>query len=78
MSRSQRRFGSKSYARENRHHRRPRSRGGRTTPDNISFVPVVKHMLWHEMWGNMLPDEICARINEVWLDPAYKFVCVKR
>ena len=63
---------------ENRHHRLPQSRGGLSEPRNISFVPIVQHRLWHQMFGNMLPEEICARINAVWIPDNYSFVCIKK
>ena len=78
MSRTQRKFGTKSHYRESKHHRRPRSRNGSSNPRNISFVPVVEHRLWHEMFGTMTPEEICTRINKVWLDPAYEFICRRK
>jgi len=72
MSRTQRRFGT------NRHHRKPLSQNGRNHHSNVSIVPVVKHFLWHEMFGTMTPEEICTRINKVWLDPAYEFICRRK
>jgi hypothetical protein len=75
MTRTQKRYGTKSHDRESRHHRHPRSRGGTSHPGNISYVPVIKHQLWHEMFGNMTPEEICDRINSVWIPSNYRFTC---
>ena len=65
----------------NRHHKKPRSRGGKRYVNghhNIVKVSVVKHRAWHTLFENLTPQEICAIINQIWLDPDHKFVCTKR
>ena len=62
---------------QSQHHRRPRSKGGKTTPENISIVDQLKHRSWHTLFANLDAHEICEIINSVWLDPAYKFECKK-
>jgi hypothetical protein len=47
-------------------------------PENISVVPANKHRAWHMLWADKHPEEIAEIINAVWLDPAYKFICVRR
>ena len=59
------------------HHRKPVSRGGKTIPENLSVVPVVKHRAWHTLFGNMNPMEIADEINKYWLDPSYEFIVRK-
>lgn len=65
----------------NRHHKKCRSRGGKryvNGHNNIVRVAVNKHRFWHGLFENLPAQEICAIINEIWLDPEYKFICVKR
>lgn len=60
------------------HHRKPRSLGGLSTPENISKVDSEQHKAWHINFLNMTPQKIAKRINEKWIDPAWKFLCVPR
>ncbi len=65
----------------NRHHRKCRSKGGKRFANgyrNLMRVPVAKHRSWHCLFENLSAHEICAIINEVWLNPEWKFICVKR
>ena len=67
--------------RKSRHHRKPRSLGGKRFVNrhkNISLVSVTLHRAWHALFLNLSAQEICAIINEVWLNPEYKFVCERR
>lgn len=61
-----------------RHHRLPRSRGGKNDKRNISFVPRVKHIAWHTLFENLSAQEIANIINDCWLDPKYQFICKER
>jgi hypothetical protein len=61
-----------------RHHRRPRSKGGNGKPENISVVPETKHRAWHVLFADKNPDHIAEIINAVWLDPHFKFICVRK
>lgn len=61
-----------------RHHRKPKSLGGKDDDRNISFVPVKQHRAWHTLFRNESPQEIARRINLAWLDPDFYFVCVPR
>ena len=60
------------------HHRLPSSRGGKSNPENLSKVPEKMHQGWHTLFCNMLAKEIAKLINDVWIDPAYIFVCMPR
>ncbi len=62
---------------QNQHHRRPRSKGGGSEPRNISIVKGKQHEAWHMLFSNYDPDVICQIINEVWLDPRFRFSCDK-
>ena len=64
--------------RTNRHHRRPRSQKGSGAPRNISRVSVLKHIAWHDLFGNMTAEEIVEEINRVWLDPDFFMVLVPK
>jgi hypothetical protein len=67
--------------RTDRHHKKCQSKGGKRYVNghhNIVRVPVFKHQAWHTLFGNLSAQDICAIINQIWLDPEYKFICVKR
>jgi hypothetical protein len=61
-----------------RHHRKPTSIGGTSEKRNLSHIPRGQHEAWHLIFSNHTAETICAIINEKYLDPDYKFVCVKR
>lgn len=63
--------------RVNRHHRKPKSRGGDNSVGNISRVEVNKHRAWHTLFENMTAQEIANEINRTWIDPEY-FLVVRR
>lgn len=58
----------------NRHHRRPRSQGGKTNRWNCCKVDSKRHYFWHCLFGNMPADAIMEDINTHWLDPRFKVV----
>ncbi|MFA5996878.1 MAG: hypothetical protein WC791_00105 [Candidatus Paceibacterota bacterium] len=60
------------------HHRKPRSREGKSIPQNISKVPIKKHRAWHVLFRNHTPDVIAKIINKIWLDPDFEFVVVRK
>jgi len=60
-----------------KHHRRPRSLNGDNSSENISVVPENLHNAWHLLFVNDSPEIIAARINNIWIDPEYKFIVVK-
>ncbi len=61
-----------------RHHRRPRSRGGSNHPNNISVVRRSDHKAYHRLFSNMLPDELAAMLTDTWIDPDYYLVAIPR
>lgn len=61
-----------------KHHRKPRSLGGGNELENISTVCRDKHDAWHLLFKNHPPERIALIINNVWLDPEYYFVAVKK
>lgn len=62
----------------NRHHRIPRSRGGGNNHENISVVREKDHKAYHQLFGNMLPDEIAAMLTDTWIDSNMYMVAVPR
>ena len=63
-----------------RHHRRPKSLNGTDSfpPNNISLIPDLQHRSWHNLFGSMSPYQIARLITELYLDPDYIMVAVKR
>lgn len=74
--------GSRKRARKgyNRHHRKPKSAGGTfVDPINQSIVPVREHVLFHQLFGAGSDfDRILRVFNNVWFDPDYELIIVKR
>lgn len=58
------------------HHRRPRSKGGKTTEENMSFVPDKLHCAYHYLFANYHPYKIAEILNEHWIDTDYHMVAV--
>lgn len=59
------------------HHRTPRAQGGSQGP--TVQVTQTQHRAWHTLFdGTLLPEDICAIINALWLDDRYYFVCRRR
>ena len=56
---------------QNRHHRRPRSQGGKSTKGNLIRVDERKHHAWHTLFDNYTPDRIVDIINNTWIDTRY-------
>lgn len=61
-----------------KHHRKPRSIGGKNTDENISLVNKIQHRSWHNLFKNKTPQEIARLINTFWLDPDYEFICQEK
>jgi hypothetical protein len=61
-----------------KHHRKPRSLGGDNSSRNRSIVDRDKHNAWHLLFKNHPPERIALIINNVWLDPDYIFVVVRK
>lgn len=64
--------------RMSRHHRRPRSNGGSNHPNNISMVKLNQHRAYHTLFANYNPYVIAEILNDVWIDPEYVLICVKK
>ncbi len=57
-----------------RHHRKPRSIGGKNDARNISYIPRTHHDAWHLLFQNWPAQKIAERINHWFLDPDYEIV----
>ncbi|MDY0218819.1 MAG: hypothetical protein RBR14_05680 [Candidatus Cloacimonas acidaminovorans] len=68
----------KKYEPRDKHHRKPRSRGGNESKRNISSVPKHYHRAWHQLFNNASPECIAEMINTIWLDPDYEFIARRR
>lgn len=66
----------------NRHHRLPKSRGGREGrykgEPMIKWVNSNHHYFWHLIFKNKTAPEIFDYINSHWIDPHFKIVLVRR
>lgn len=48
-----------------KHHRLPRSRGGKTNDKNCVLLSPDVHILWHKLFSNLTPTEIQVEICKV-------------
>jgi hypothetical protein len=61
-----------------KHHRLPRSRGGRDSASNISILELKQHRAWHYLFGNMDAQEAARLLSDVYIDPDYYLVAIPR
>lgn len=57
-----------------RHHRKPRSLGGKSSGWNRVRVDEKRHHAWHTLFDNWSGDRIARDINRNWIDPDYVVV----
>ncbi len=62
---------------KNIHHRKPQSLGGNNHRDNLSLVCVKQHESFHRLFQNYTPEVIAEILNEIWIDPSYRFEVVR-
>lgn len=55
----------KSPKGQNRHHLRPKSRGGKRTKENILNIKIDRHHYWHKVFGNMTLDEVIELLQRI-------------
>ena len=60
------------------HHRRPRSTGGDSNPENISFVTEKEHRAYHLLFANKEPRVIARILTKRWIDPEWRLVAYKK
>lgn len=61
-----------------RHHRRPKSHGGKHEGLNISYIPQRLHQAWHVLFANNAPARICEVINDHFIDPDVVVIAVPK
>ena len=61
-----------------KHHRKTKLRNGTDADSNISIVPVTWHQAYHTLFWDLSPQEIARMLNEVWIDPSWRLVVVRR
>jgi hypothetical protein len=61
-----------------KHHRLPKSSNGSDKQDNISLVPLKKHQAYHCLFGTKTPQEIARCLTELWIDPSWELLAVKK
>lgn len=61
-----------------RHHRICKSNKGSDDASNISMVPLNKHQAFHLLFKNHPPKVIAQILSQVWIDPNYQLIVVKR
>lgn len=59
-----------------KHHRKPTSIGGTNEDRNISYVPEGQHRSWHDVVSNHTAQTICHILNEKYIDPDFRFICI--
>lgn len=67
-----------SERKRDRHHRKPRSMGGRSDRQNISSVRPNMHRAYHTLFGPGDPEVIARILNAIWIDPKYELVVRER
>ena len=68
----------KDRTKVSRHHRKCKSHGGSNCARNISIVPFHKHRAYHLLFQNMHVRDIAEYLNQVWIDPDFKLIVVRR
>jgi hypothetical protein len=61
-----------------RHHRKARCIGGKTKQSNISVVSATRHEAFHTLFGIGDPELIARYLTNVWIDPDYEMVAVRK
>ena len=60
------------------HHRKPKALGGTDDESNLSILTLIKHRSYHHCFGVMTPEEIARELSDVYIDPEYVLIAVKR
>jgi len=43
---------------QNKHHLRPKSRGGQSIESNLLWMDIERHKIWHILFKNLTLDEV--------------------
>lgn len=49
----------------NRHHLRPKSRGGLSIESNLLLMDISRHNAWHKLFGNLTLGEVIELLQRV-------------
>lgn len=61
-----------------RHHRKPKCLKGSSHDSNISLVGKKRHRAYHALFQHGNPHQVAKELNEVWIDPEFKLIVVRR
>jgi len=50
---------------QNRHHLKPKSRGGQGIESNLLWIKLDRHKAWHELFNNLTIKEVIALLTRV-------------
>jgi len=78
ISQARKRKQKAERSRIERHHRRPRCRGGSNEDINISHVTNGEHDAYHYLFGVDHPREVAKQLSDRWLDPDYYLIAIRR
>ena len=59
---------------KSKHHIKPRSRGGDSSLENIAIIDARKHVNYHELFGNRMPDEIVEHLVRKYWNGQWDYV----
>lgn len=51
--------------RRNRHHLRPKCRGGRDDESNLLLIYTERHEMWHKLFGERTLEEVLRLLRRV-------------
>lgn len=60
------------------HHRHPRGRGGSNEERNKIRVLRKLHVAYHQLFADMMPDEVAKTLNDTWISPKWELVAQRR
>ena len=63
----------KKLDKRDRHHLRPKSRGGNNHPSNLLLIDKHKHELWHQLWGTRTLDEVLNLLTRMARMKGYRY-----
>lgn len=44
----------------NKHHLKPKSRGGQSLDSNLLDIDIERHNAWHQLWRNLTLEEVIS------------------
>ena len=68
---------SKRKRKMNRHHLKPKSRGGQGVKSNLILIDMERHCAWHQLWGNRTLNEIILLLQRLQQIKKYQKMSIK-